>query len=154
MNLIGKKVQHKLFGLGCIIAQDDSHITVEFSSEKELKQFQISNCFQKHLWFSPENREMRSSTRIALLKMRGQDAIVVCSCIFFFVRMEEKDEKSMSVEKWFQINMDKWDNDDEDNIIFLVDEDEIPDSVKKFVEERRQANEVAEQIAKLFDKLS
>ena len=47
MNLISKKVTHKLFGIGSIVKQNDSSIEIQFASEN--KKFIFPDVFGKHL---------------------------------------------------------------------------------------------------------
>lgn len=47
MNLINKKVTHKLFGVGSIVNQNDSSIEISFASEN--KKFIFPDVFGKHL---------------------------------------------------------------------------------------------------------
>lgn len=47
MNLINKKVTHKLFGMGSIVKQNDSIIEIHFTSENKL--FVFPDVFGKHL---------------------------------------------------------------------------------------------------------
>ncbi|WP_332646015.1 malate synthase [Lysinibacillus sp. 54212] len=47
MNLINKKVTHKLFGVGSIVNQNDSSIEINFASEN--KKFIFPDVFGKHL---------------------------------------------------------------------------------------------------------
>ena len=47
MNLINKKVTHKLFGMGSIVKQNDSSIEIHFGSEN--KKFVFPDVFGKHL---------------------------------------------------------------------------------------------------------
>lgn len=47
MNLINKKVTHKLFGMGNIIKHNDSTIEIHFASEN--KRFVFPDAFEKHL---------------------------------------------------------------------------------------------------------
>ena len=47
MNLINKKVTHKLFGIGSIVKYNDSSIEIHFASEN--KKFVFPDVFGKHL---------------------------------------------------------------------------------------------------------
>ena len=47
MNLINKKVTHKLFGMGSIVEHNDSSIEIHFASEN--KKFVFPDVFGKHL---------------------------------------------------------------------------------------------------------
>ena len=47
MNLINKKVTHKLFGIGSIVNQNDSIIEIHFKAEN--KKFVFPDVFEKHL---------------------------------------------------------------------------------------------------------
>lgn len=47
MNLINKKVTHKLFGIGSIVKCNDSSIEIHFASEN--KKFVFPDVFGKHL---------------------------------------------------------------------------------------------------------
>ena len=47
MNLINKKVTHKLFGMGSIVKQNDSSIEIHFATEN--KRFVFPDVFGKHL---------------------------------------------------------------------------------------------------------
>ena len=47
MNLINKKVTHKLFGMGSIVKHNDSSIEIHFTSENKL--FIFPDVFKKHL---------------------------------------------------------------------------------------------------------
>lgn len=47
INIIGRKVQHKTFGLGVVKKQDNGHITAEFSMGE--KSFQFPSSFKKFL---------------------------------------------------------------------------------------------------------
>lgn len=52
MNLINKKVTHKVFGEGNIIEQDDSIITIDF--DKDLKKFVYPDAFQSFITLNDE----------------------------------------------------------------------------------------------------
>ncbi|MEC1179658.1 malate synthase [Metasolibacillus meyeri] len=47
MNLINKKVTHKLFGMGSIVKHNDSSVEIHFASES--KMFIFPDAFEKHL---------------------------------------------------------------------------------------------------------
>ena len=47
MNLINKKVTHKLFGMGSVVKHNDSVIEIHFASEN--KMFVFPDAFEKHL---------------------------------------------------------------------------------------------------------
>lgn len=47
MNLINKKVTHKLFGMGSVVKHNDSSIEIHFETEK--KKFVFPDVFEKHL---------------------------------------------------------------------------------------------------------
>lgn len=47
MNLINKKVTHKLFGIGSVVKYNDSSIEIHFASEN--KKFVFPDVFGKHL---------------------------------------------------------------------------------------------------------
>lgn len=53
MNLINKKVTHKLFGMGSIVKHNDSSIEIHFTSENKL--FIFPDAFEKHLQLHDKN---------------------------------------------------------------------------------------------------
>lgn len=53
MNLINKKVTHKLFGTGNIVKQSDSFVEIHFKTEN--KKFVFPDAFEKHLKMHDEN---------------------------------------------------------------------------------------------------
>lgn len=53
MNLINKKVTHKLFGMGSIVKHNDSSIEIHFTSENKL--FIFPDAFEKHLQLHDQN---------------------------------------------------------------------------------------------------
>lgn len=53
MNLINKKVTHKLFGMGSIVKHNDTSIEIHFASENKL--FVFPDAFEKHLILHDKN---------------------------------------------------------------------------------------------------
>lgn len=49
MDLVTKKVKHGKFGVGTIVAQDSSYVSIKFDSETEIKKFIYPACFKSFL---------------------------------------------------------------------------------------------------------
>ncbi len=49
MELVGKKVKHTRFGVGVIVAQSESYLSVQFTSKSEIVKFVYPLCFKTFL---------------------------------------------------------------------------------------------------------
>ena len=47
MNLINEKIKHKTFGVGTVVAQDESYITIEFQAKTS--KFPYPSAFEKFI---------------------------------------------------------------------------------------------------------
>lgn len=59
MNYVGKKINHKVFGLGIVVEQYDRYIVVEFLKQVERKKFIVPDAFEKFLQLMDENDDKK-----------------------------------------------------------------------------------------------